>query len=54
LYCGLGYTDRHEQAERASQEVLSLPVHPALTDEDLHTVAAGVSSVAASQHRIFA
>lgn len=35
LYMELGYTDSLPVAERMSQEVVSLPVHPAVTEEDL-------------------
>jgi dTDP-4-amino-4,6-dideoxygalactose transaminase len=35
LYKKLGYTDALPVAETASREVLSLPVHPALTRDDL-------------------
>jgi dTDP-4-amino-4,6-dideoxygalactose transaminase len=31
------------ETERAAREVLSLPVHPALTDEDLQTIIEGVN-----------
>jgi len=34
------------ETERAAREVLSLPVHPALTQEDLERVVAGVNAVA--------
>jgi perosamine synthetase len=39
LYRDLGYADSLPNAEQASREVLSLPVHPALTDDDLARVA---------------
>jgi perosamine synthetase len=35
LYRDLGYSDYLPESEKASREVLSLPVHPALTREDL-------------------
>ncbi|MCC6189484.1 MAG: DegT/DnrJ/EryC1/StrS family aminotransferase, partial [Anaerolineales bacterium] len=35
------------QAERASQEVLSLPVHPALTQADLDCIIEAVQAVPA-------
>ncbi len=38
LYRGLGYHDRFPAAEQAASEVLSLPVHPALTQEDLDKI----------------
>jgi dTDP-4-amino-4,6-dideoxygalactose transaminase len=40
----LGYDVSMPEAERASAEVLSLPVHPALTDEDLETIVDAVNS----------
>jgi dTDP-4-amino-4,6-dideoxygalactose transaminase len=45
LYRDLGYNDSLPEAERASQEVLSLPVHPALSADDLEQIAAGVIDV---------
>ncbi len=38
LYRGLGYHERFPAAEQAASEVLSLPVHPALTQEDLNRI----------------
>lgn len=38
VYRDLGYRDHLAVAERASQEVLSLPVHPSLTHEDLDRI----------------
>lgn len=38
----LGYTDRLPEAERAAAEVLSLPVHPGLSQADLETIVAAV------------
>lgn len=35
VYVKMGYTDHLPVAEKASEQVLSLPVHPAVTDEDL-------------------
>jgi dTDP-4-amino-4,6-dideoxygalactose transaminase len=43
-YQRLGYTDHLPVAEKASQEVLSLPVHPALTREDLDRIVEGVNT----------
>ncbi len=38
-FVSLGYQEgAFPEAERAAQEVLSLPVHPALTPDDLHTI----------------
>ena len=45
LYQDLGYADSLPVAEQAAREVLSLPVHPALTTDDLSTVAAEVSKL---------
>jgi dTDP-4-amino-4,6-dideoxygalactose transaminase len=43
LYRGLGYRERLPVAERLSREVLSLPVHPGLSQDDLNAVASAVS-----------
>jgi len=40
----LGYDVSMPEAERASQEVLSLPVHPALSEGDLHAIVEAVNS----------
>lgn len=45
LYLGLGYDDHLPEAERAAQEVLSLPVHPALSPEDLEAIVEAVASL---------
>lgn len=43
LYRNLGFTDVHAPvAERLAGEVLSLPVHPSLSDADVETIAAAV------------
>jgi perosamine synthetase len=39
----LGYAETHPEAERAAREVLSLPVHPALSRSDLETIAQKVN-----------
>ena len=39
----LGYDVSMPEAERAAQEVLSLPVHPALTQDDLEAIVAAVN-----------
>jgi dTDP-4-amino-4,6-dideoxygalactose transaminase len=39
----LGYKQSLPETERASQEVLSLPVHPALSSADLETIVAAVN-----------
>ncbi len=44
VYKRLGYTDQLPAAERASKEVLSLPVHPALRQDDLDRIVEGVNS----------
>ena len=38
LYRRLGYTGAYPLAETASQEVLSLPVHPGVSDEDIQQI----------------
>jgi perosamine synthetase len=43
-YQRLGYTDHLPVAEKVSREVLSLPIHPALTREDLERIVEGVNS----------
>jgi perosamine synthetase len=43
-YQRLGYQDHLPLAEQASREVLSLPVHPALTQEELDKIVEGVNS----------
>ena len=45
LYQEMGYQDILPVAEQASEEVLSLPVHPVLTAEDLDKIAEAVLSV---------
>jgi perosamine synthetase len=42
LYKGLGHRERLPVAERLSREVLSLPVHPGLSRDDLDAVASAV------------
>ncbi len=44
VYQQMGYTDDLPIAEQASREVLSLPVHPALTTNDLDQIVEGVNS----------
>ncbi len=45
LYRDLGYTDSLPVAEAASQEVLSLPVHPSLTQDDLDKIIESISTL---------
>jgi perosamine synthetase len=45
LYLDLGYEERLPVAEKAASEVLSLPVHPSLTDEELDTVRDAVNAL---------
>lgn len=47
LYLDLGYRDRLPVAEQLSRDVLSLPVHPALTSDDLSTIVSAVNEVMA-------
>ena len=47
-YRAMGYGDEsHPNAERLSREVVSIPVHPGLSDDDVSTVIAAVNTVAA-------
>jgi dTDP-4-amino-4,6-dideoxygalactose transaminase len=43
-YQRLGYGEILPESERASREVMSLPVHPTLTEEDLDRVVEAVSA----------
>lgn len=45
MYVDRGYTDSLPEAEKAAAEVISLPVHPSLTDDDLVTIADAVKSL---------
>jgi dTDP-4-amino-4,6-dideoxygalactose transaminase len=46
LYLDLGYGDQSfPESERAAKDVLSLPVHPGLSQEDLETIVAAVESL---------
>ncbi|HUS82652.1 MAG TPA: DegT/DnrJ/EryC1/StrS family aminotransferase [Dehalococcoidia bacterium] len=47
LYLDLGYSDDLPVAEQLSREVLSLPVHPALTPDDLRTIVRAVNEATA-------
>lgn len=44
----LGYNQTLPEAERAAQEVLSLPVHPDLSDNDLETIVTAVNEYMAA------
>jgi perosamine synthetase len=46
FYRSLGYDDVLPEAEAASRDVLSLPVHPALSQSDLDRIVAAVNSFA--------
>jgi perosamine synthetase len=48
LYVKLGIGGSFPVAERAAQEVLSLPVHPALSPDDLERIAAAVNGAMAA------
>jgi len=45
LYQELGYNDHLPNSERAAGEVLSLPVHPSVTKEDLETIVRSIQSI---------
>lgn len=45
MYKELGYNDSLPESEKAAAEVISLPVHPSLTEEDLVTIANAVKQV---------
>lgn len=45
LYRELGYSESLPVSERASKEVISLPVHPSLTKEDLEKVASTIQKI---------
>lgn len=45
VYQRLGYVDQLPVAEAVSREVLALPVHPALTREELDQIIEGVNSL---------
>lgn len=48
LYRDLGYRDALPHSEQAAREVLSLPVHPSLTRDELWTIAATLSDAVAA------
>jgi dTDP-4-amino-4,6-dideoxygalactose transaminase len=45
LYKELGYEESHPVAERAAREVMSLPVHPSITKEDIEIIANAIMGV---------
>jgi perosamine synthetase len=46
LYLDMGYGDRSfPESEKAAEQVLSLPVHPSLTQEDLETIVEAVKNL---------
>lgn len=45
LYVDLGYRDHLPVAEQASDEVLSLPIHPSVTRDDLDAIVASVAAL---------
>jgi perosamine synthetase len=45
LYQSLGYTDHLPNSEKAAEEVLSLPVHPSLTKEDLENIVCAIQNI---------
>ena len=44
IYCEMGYDVHLPETEKTALEVLSLPVHPSLTDADLETIVSAVNS----------
>jgi perosamine synthetase len=45
LYRSLGYNDHLPNAEQAAGEVLSLPVHPSVTKEDLENIVRAIQAI---------
>lgn len=45
LYMGMGYADNLPVTDATALEVLSIPVHPALTQDELDTIAAAVNGL---------
>jgi len=45
LYQNLGYNDRLIESEKVAKEVLSLPVHPSLTKEDLENIVRAIQGI---------
>ena len=54
LYVELGYRDHLPETERACREVLSLPVHPSLTETELATIVRAVESLAGGARKLAA
>lgn len=48
FYLAMGYKDKMPEAEKASAEVLSLPVHPGLSKEDLITISREFNKIVSS------
>ncbi len=44
LYQNLGYMDKLPEAERAAKEVLSLPVHPAVSNDDIESIVSSLEA----------
>lgn len=51
FYVGLGYRESFPVSEQASKEVISLPVHPSLTRDDLDRVASTIQELNGSRRR---
>ena len=49
VYKERGYDDVHPESERAAEEVLSLPVHPAVGRDDLEAIVAVVNRFVRAQ-----
>jgi dTDP-4-amino-4,6-dideoxygalactose transaminase len=45
LYINLGHNEKLSVTEEASREVISLPIHPALTQDDLNSITEALHSV---------
>jgi len=45
VYAEQGYEGTFPEAERAAAEVLSLPVHPALSSADLETIVTAMNNL---------
>jgi dTDP-4-amino-4,6-dideoxygalactose transaminase len=49
VYMERGYEETHPESEQAARDVLSLPVHPALSEEDLEAIVAAVNGFVSDQ-----